>query len=50
MGFFDFLKHKGDGVIKSDDSAAADIKSHIEANNPTMWASERATHSYGEGG
>lgn len=34
MGFFDFLKHKGDGVIKSDDSAAADIKSHIEANNP----------------
>ena len=34
MGLFDFLKNKGDGVIKEDASAADDIKSHIEANNP----------------
>ena len=34
MGLFDFLRNKGDGVIKEDASAADDIKSHVEANNP----------------
>ena len=33
MGLFDFMKDKGEKVIKSDDGAA-DIKARIEADNP----------------